>query len=274
MKTSLPKVGAYEGIASEEYHAWPAASSTVIRAIARSSPAHSRVGPDPDSPSLRLGTAVHAAVLEPAKFDGMVRVEPKVDKRTKDGKALWESWQMSLMPGQVSISEEQMQVVDRIAANVRHSRACTAVLGLAPKREWSVVAEVEGVMCKCRCDAYGPGLVVDVKTSSGLVGEQDFAKTIWNYQYAMQAAFYRMVLDRAGFAVDRFVWIACETAEPNAVAVYQVGPDVLDHFEEPIVQALRQYADCEHVQAWPAYPDVIKELELPPWMRRQMEASA
>lgn len=268
------KPGAHYDVPSDVYHEWPYASSTAIRALMRTSPAHAKVGLlDSDSPSLRLGTAVHAAILEPTRFEGLIRVEPKCDKRTKDGKALFESFEQSLMPGQTRISEEQFAVVRGIERSVRASRTCTQLLERAAVREMSVVAEVEGVMCKCRCDAFGDGLVLDLKTTSGLACEEEFAKSVWNYGYAIQAAFYRLVMDRAGIPMTSFAWIACETNEPFGVACYRIDASVLDHFEPAIEQALHRWADCEHTQSWPAYPDELRPLTLPAWMTRQLEGT-
>ncbi len=272
MMGSLPKPGCYANIASEEYHSWPAASSTVIRTMIRSSPAHAAAGTvDPQSPALRLGTAVHAAVLEPVRFDGLIRIEPKVDRRTKEGKQLWDSFQQSLMPGQTSISDEQFEVVRSIERNVRASAACTELLSHARNREYSVVSEVEGVMCKARCDAWGDGLVVDVKTTSSLASEEEFSRTVFSWGYALQAAFYRMVLDRAGLRMDSFAWIACETNPPYAVACYAIGNEVLDLMEPALVKALHRWSDCETRKEWPAYPDVVRHLQVPAWMRRELE---
>lgn len=268
------KPGIHQGIASEVYHLWPFASSTAIKALMRSSPAHAKAGiVDSDSPALRLGTAVHAAILEPAKFDGLIRIEPKFDRRTKEGKALAESFDLSMMPGQTRITEEQFAVVRAIENAVRSSRACTSVLGMARQRELSVVAEVEGVMCKCRCDAYGveSGVLVDVKTTSGLASHDEFARTMWNLQYATQAAFYRMVMSAAGLPLERFAWIVCETNQPHGVACYEVSPSTLDLFEPAIIVALRRWSDCETSGTWPAYPDEVQVLEMPSWMHRQLE---
>lgn len=266
--------GIHRNVPSEQYHAWPFASSTALRAMMKSSPAHARVGiVDSDSPSLRLGTAVHAAVLEPHRYDGLIRVEPKCDKRTKEGKALWESFELSMMPGQTRISEEQAATVAAIHAHVTSSMAARMLLDDAPERELSVVAEIEGVMCKCRCDAYGDGLVVDVKTTSGLAAPEEFAKTVWNFGYAIQASFYRMVLERAGLRAHTFAWIVCETQEPHGVACYKLDSATLDYFEPAIIGALHRWSECETDGIWPSYEDRIVRLELPAWMTRQLEGA-
>ena len=271
---NIPVPGCYPSVPADQYHAWEACSSTALRALMRSSPAHAKVGLlDSESPSLRLGTAVHTAILEPHRAAADIRVEPKVDRRTKEGKALWESFEMSMMPGQTRISEEQLLVVQAIKDRVWNSKAACGLLDEAAHREYSVVAEVEGVLCKARCDGYGGGLILDVKTTSGLASHEEFAKTLWNFGYAVQAQLYRMVLNRAGLKADRFAWIVCETNAPNGVACYSVDAGLLDSFETVVVNALHRWADCEHAGSWPAYPDEVVGLELPAWMTRQLEVT-
>ena len=42
--------------------------------------------PKETTAAMSLGTALHAALLEPAAFDAAFAVVPKVDRRTRDGK--------------------------------------------------------------------------------------------------------------------------------------------------------------------------------------------
>lgn len=269
---NIPAPGCYPAVPAEKYHAWNACSSTALRAMMRASPAHAKVGMvDSESPSLRLGTAVHTSILEPHRFLGDIRVEPRVDRRTKEGKALWESFEMSMMEGQTRISEDQLVIVQAIQDRIDHSKAACSLLDEAAHREYSVVAEVEGVLCKARCDGYGGGLVLDVKTTSSLAAPESFSQTMWNFGYAIQAQLYRMVLQRAGLKADRFAWIVCETNAPHGIACYQVDAGLLDSFEPLVVNALHRWADCEHTSSWPAYPDEVISLELPSWMTRQLE---
>ena len=269
-----PAPGCYPNVPADQYHAWEACSSTALRALMRSSPAHAKVGLlDSDSPSLRLGTAVHTSILEPHRFASEIRVEPKVDRRTKEGKALWESFEMSMMPGQTRISEDQLIVAKAIQDTVWSSKAACGLLDEAAHREYSVVAEVEGVLCKARCDGYGGGLILDVKTTSSLASKDEFQATVFRYGYAVQAQLYRMVLNRAGLKADRFAWIVCETNAPHGVACYSVDAELLDSFEPLVVSALHRWADCEHTQSWPGYPDEVVGLEIPSWMTRQLEVT-
>lgn len=56
--------------------------------------------PRPDTPSLRLGRAIHCAVLEPERWSsGAYVVEPDADKRTREGKAERAKWLVDLVGG-------------------------------------------------------------------------------------------------------------------------------------------------------------------------------
>jgi exodeoxyribonuclease VIII len=91
------KTGIYAGISNDAYHGGPGVSKSGLDLIARS-PLHywtryldPQRTPTEPTPSMRLGTAIHTAVLEPGEFAKRHHVAPVVDRRTKDGKAAWEA---------------------------------------------------------------------------------------------------------------------------------------------------------------------------------------
>lgn len=82
-------------LTSEDYHADPSLGSSGIRELLRS-PYHfwaayrapGRPAPEP-SAAMRLGTMVHALILEPEPFRSRFVMQPDgLDMRTREGKAL------------------------------------------------------------------------------------------------------------------------------------------------------------------------------------------
>ena len=78
------------GMAHEDYLDIDAASSSALKTIYTHSPAHYRCekaqGFKPTK-AMQMGTAIHCGILEPELFDGLVVVQPEVNKRTNAGKA-------------------------------------------------------------------------------------------------------------------------------------------------------------------------------------------
>ena len=87
----INRTGIYRDIPSTEYHAVPGLGSSHLRELLKSA-LHYKTSvnlPNKETPAMKLGTATHCAILEPECFDIEYVEAPIVDRRTKDGKALW-----------------------------------------------------------------------------------------------------------------------------------------------------------------------------------------
>lgn len=62
-----------------------------VRAVSPSYADFSRLHPE-ETPALIFGSALHTSVLEPNEFDKRYAVAPECDRRTKDGKAVYEDF--------------------------------------------------------------------------------------------------------------------------------------------------------------------------------------
>ena len=79
-----------EGLSNEEYHAHPAVSASTLKRILFNDETYEVANniPVEATPFMEFGTLVHCLILEPHKFPDEYIVMPKVDLRTKDGKAV------------------------------------------------------------------------------------------------------------------------------------------------------------------------------------------
>ena len=79
----------------DEYDQIPAVRRSALWEI-RKSPAHYKwavENPSEDTPALKMGRAIHMAVLQPEEFPDTYAVMPDgIDRRTKEGKAAWAAW--------------------------------------------------------------------------------------------------------------------------------------------------------------------------------------
>ena len=73
--------------------------------------------PRPPSEAQELGTAIHAALLEPELFNKTYTVRPKFDRRTKVGKEGAERWEAD-NGDKKGIDQADMDTVNRVAARV------------------------------------------------------------------------------------------------------------------------------------------------------------
>src|SRR5262245_45568073 len=87
-----PPPGIYPEVDAKTYHSWRAASFSRLRVLRDFSPQHLAASDAQDlrleSEELLKGQVVHMAVLEPIEFERKYAFLPRVDMRTKLGKAM------------------------------------------------------------------------------------------------------------------------------------------------------------------------------------------
>lgn len=256
------KPGKYD-LSMTEYHAKPALGSSGIKNILRS-PAHYLANRDTKTkptPAMALGTAAHAAILEPHKFAKRYAEGPDADKRTK----IWKE-AVSDYPHHILLKPSEMAAIKGMHDAVYADPDAAQLLakGIA---EQSVFWEQDGVMCKCRPDWLTPSNeIVDLKTTDD-AREEAFMKTAWNLGYQISAAHYRRGVLGDYHKPGLFLFLVVERDAPHGVAIYQPSPEMLEYGKAQVLAALGIAQSCAKFENFPAYEAGIKTLELPPWVR-------
>jgi len=267
------KTGIYAGISNADYHGGIGLSKSGLDALARS-PLHywaKYLDPnrEPTEPTaaMKLGTAIHTAVLEPDEFANRHHVAPQVDRRTKDGKAMWEeAVAKAEAAGAELISAADAEVCQRISAQVRSHPTARKVFGVG-EAEMSVywTDKETGVLCKCRPDWLALPMVVDLKSTDD-ASRDAFMRSAWNWRYHVQAAWYMDGIEQAtGQRADAFVFGAFEKAAPFACAFYFADQAMLEIGRAECRRLLRVYADCLAADKWPGYDTAVTPLSVPAW---------
>ncbi len=220
-----------------------------------------------ETEALAFGSAFHCALLEPERFDRTYVLEPAFgDCRKTENKNARDAWRKA--------SEGKRPVSCADFATIRGMTDSVRAHPLAGKMLQGGVAEATlrwrdaetGIECKGRADYYVPGLglVVDVKTTQD-ARAASFRKSVANFGYHRQEAFYRAGFDGAAAPVEHFVFLAVEKAAPYLVALYELDGDALDSGEASTRVDLRTLARCIERDEWPGYGNSIITLDLPPW---------
>lgn len=266
------QLGVHEGVPSSVYHSWNAVSSSWIKTWLDSSPAHAQECKSADTPTFRLGTAIHARILEPGAYSDLIAVQPEVDRRTSVGKAIYADWLVTVGDRCV-IDSDQQQIVDGVADRVWSMKSCLNMLQSCSERELSIVAQIHGTVAKARLDMYDPdaGVIIDVKSHGLLL--KDFGKAAFNLNYCVQLAHYRAVAQAAGFTVNRMGFLVCETKRPFGCQVLMMPNEAIDMADAAVERGCEAWRVCQADQWWPAYKDEVVELTMPAWAQRQMEGS-
>jgi hypothetical protein len=252
-------------IGAEEYHRHPAVGSSGLKLVLRS-PAHFKEEldrPSPPTPSMRMGSALHTAILEPELFQKNTAVCPKFSgKGSREATATW----MKENEGKLILRADEVDVIDGVLLSLEKHRTARELLKDGRAEEsffWQDPAT--GLVCKARPDYWKDGMLIDVKSTIN-ASPVDFPKQIANLNYHLQAAFYLDGVSAVlGEPFQEFILVAVEKDPPYAVAAYRLDEATLDVGRQLYRKALRTLKRCKASGVYPAYPDRLMTANLPSW---------
>jgi AraC-like DNA-binding protein len=133
----------------------------------------------------------------------------------------------------------------------------------ASKVEHTGFFEIEGTPCKVRPDLYNSenGMVLDLKTTLD-ASEKGFAKSVRQFGYTFQAAFYMTALRAMGERPKQFVFLVVEKTAPFATACYALENADIEKEIPRVLEAMKIYGECLRTDVWPGYSDDVKTLNL------------
>jgi len=251
--------GIYAGISNAKYHADPALGSTSLKTLATRTPAHyqhDKAHPK-SSDAFTLGTAAHSLILEDdASGIVMVDADSWLTKAAKEAKAA------ALADGkQPLLMKEWVQVVAMRDAVMAHPIARSLFTG--HKAEQSVFWEEDGLMLKCRPDAWRPGLLVDLKTTLD-ADPNEFGKTAAKFGYHQSAAHYIDGVKAATGEELPFRFVLVEKTAPYLVSVVELDEEAINIGRALNDRAKRIYRECVESNTWPGY-QTAEPVSLPLW---------
>lgn len=251
-------------LSNEQYHAHDSISKSGLDLIARS-PAHYRYSERREATrAMVVGSAVHAAILEPELFAKQYMLLRDV----KDRRASEYKQAVAVHGADNVLTGTEADYVAGIQESVRTHDQLSALLSEPGRAELSVITTdpVTGVAVRCRFDwLTDAGVPVDLKTT--LDARPDaFSRSVSNYRYHVQAAFYCDVWEwETGDKLDRMIFAALEKSMPHAVALYMLDDEAMMVGRKLYREALNTYARCLESGHWPGYEGGVQLLNLPPW---------
>lgn len=265
-----------ETLSNEEYHSdKTAVSSTSLKKILKSPASFYSAYLDSgheQSEAMRLGSMIHLALLEPKKFFSNYVKEPKFgDLRSTVNRKAKEEWLLQLKqenPNAVALSEEEYIRVEGILNSVNAHRDASALLKYGQTEITGYFRDpATGIKCKIRPDLVNFELMtlLDVKTTIDCT-QESFSKSIWNYRYDFQMAFYCHGIECiTGRPPNYCIYLAVEKQPPYEVGLWVVDDLLLKKGMEDCRMALDKLAQCLHKNEWPAYQNSLETISLPHW---------
>lgn len=218
--------------------------------------------------ALRIGTAIHCALLEPDLFPKRYVVRPNLgDGRTKVGKAARAEWNATIPAGAVVLDLDEYESISRCANAARAHPVVRDLLRMGRAEEIVTWHDEEtGLACKGRLDYIAPRYLVDLKsTRAETLGQ--LAREIAGRMYHGQVSFYRdgAIAARVGQADAQVIVIAIQTVAPYDVVPARIQVEDLELGRSLYRSLLRRYAECQAANYWPGLAPQIVNLSLPEW---------
>lgn len=264
-------------ISNDDYHAGPGISKSHLDAIAEKSPLHywhKYINPEREraepTTAMKLGTAIHSAILEPDLFATNFVQAPAFNRRTKEGRALAEEFEAK-NEGKTVLTPEDHQTCLTIRDRV-YAHPLAAGLLKDGKAEQSYYANdpETGELIKCRFDYLldSGEMAIDVKSAID-ASPAGFGRAVGNLRYDVAPAWYFDVLDVLyGEVPDHWVWLVVEKEPPYAIGIYYVLPEMVQRAREAARRDFMRIVECKQKDHWPDYALNIQAVELPGWVKR------
>ena len=258
------------GITNEAYHADPALGRSRASDLLASCPAkvkHAMGQPSPNSPALLNGGMIHSAVLEPHLTDTEYGCKPaEIDGNSPRTNAYKEAFaeMEDANPGKRWLPPSDYVMCMDVAASVlQHPMAKNLLYDASSLIEHTGFFEIEGTPCKVRPDLYNKdsGIVLDLKTTID-ASPKGFAKSVRQYGYLFQSAWYMTALRAMGERPKQFVFLVVEKSPPYATACYTLDNADIEREVPRVLEACKIYGECLQTDVWPGYSDDIKTLDL------------
>jgi hypothetical protein len=288
-----PEPGIYEGMPAEEYHRIDACNNSSLSTLLKYSPMHvryERMHPKAPTPAMTIGTALHTWALEPEKFDSIYiaadqccGITGKGTRCTSQGRILASSGEWfcgthgkKIVPadaGKIVLAQSKIDQIKHMGDAIMRNRAAAGLLKSEGQNEVvGIFDHPAGVRCKLRTDCLRVvewSAAADIKTTE-CASPSEFERTIAEYGYYRQAAFYQDGLRALGVEVKHFAFIVVEKTAPYGVAVYRMMDDAIELGRDELNPMLATWRRCVETGVWWDYGLEFHDISIPRWKARQI----
>lgn len=276
-KRPTHELGLFDGISNDDYHRLPGLSSSNIKPALKSMNLYNetRCGRVPfhETDPMRLGTTVHALVLEPDDFKNQVAVSKKfgTNKAAKEEKAEF----YANNEGMTIINADDYDTARYMADSLTSLSEVSEIMATGkPEQSGFYIDRETNMLCKYRADWENEWCIADVKTCRDASGVK-FGRTIDDLNYHVSGAHY---LDGSriltGQTHNQFIFMCVESSPPYEAAVYVLGDESLEAGMLLRRNALDSIKRCREADEWPLLNNGIAEtIEIPGYALNNLRLS-
>ena len=248
-------------------------SCSMLKAFAPNPYAWSLTPDIKQTAAMAKGSLFDLALTDPDSLDSSTIANPFDSFRAKAAQE-WRDEQLAA--GMLIVDPAEIEQATKAADAVRSHKVAGAILD-GCQFQVGVIGNFQGIAAKCLIDIlpaeggeWGDTLV-DYKTTSTGLSDDEIRRTIGKYKYHWQAAFYSTLFNKvsereiAGFA---FIFQDTETLETRVV---KLASDSMLTGNDAIRQALNDYLAAAKNGIVSRYANRATELELMPYQMAQDE---
>lgn len=265
-------IGWHKDMTNSFYHAAPGLSNSSLSRVHQSIN-HYIEGFRVETDSMRFGTAVHSAVLQPETWPRDFMCGPDVDRRTKEWKAAErEAAEKGLMILPPDLYENVERARDAVFSHPADVISHIAYGNGVAESSLFVADPQTGILLKARPDFLVPDerLCLDLKTTKN-ASPTEFAKSCGTYRYDCQQALYTDVLSWQLGGQWTFKFIAVESLPPFNVGVYEIHPLDIATARQIYQQDIQRFVNwIEGYEVFTGYSPDEGTVRIPSYMRRNV----
>ena len=224
-------------------------TNSMLSKLSEKSPSHFRYWLDnkPEAtPAMKLGSAIHSAILTPREFNKNYVVAPEIDKRTKAGKEEWAKFVEKNTKNIITFKDKQM--IKELYYNFYADNYIKKLFTKGkPEQIICFYDDISKLKCKSMIDYLrDDGVIIDLKTTTD--ASNNFLHSVNRYKYHKQAAFYMDAVN-----ANRFIIVAVEKTKPYALNVFELSKETIQEGRELYRNELQTMAQCQKDNFWPSY---------------------
>lgn len=246
-----------------EYFKHKGISQSFLKAFKRS-PAHALwqlKHPKEPTDAMLIGTCLHALILENKRV--FVALPESAKGNSNAAKAVKAAFYLE-NEGKIILSADDAARVEAMAESVLSHKGARAILDLGGDSELPMFWNENGLEMKGKIDRVNPLGVIDIKTTKD-ASLAEFAKSVYNFGYHLQAAHYLAGAAANGLPCDDFIIIAVENEAPYCTALRKIDHVSIMEGEQERQELIAKYKKCVEKNDWPGYNDDIETVSIPKW---------
>jgi len=268
--------GIHKNVSAADYHADPCSSPSLSSGIAKlllerppywAWAAHPKLNPDyapqPPKAAFDMGHAAHAMLLESGK--GIVACNYD-NWLTKDAKAAREDARAAGKTPVLVADYERTQEMARIAATMLLSIGIDVK---ATDNECTMIADVDGALCRARADIFADSLIIDYKTTARPLDQ--FDRQASKFGYDLQTAMYTRIALELGKKRD-WLFLVQETTAPYPCQLFKPSGEFIEVGRRKFQEAHAAWKHHLETGMWPGYAREVQILDCMPWDLAEIDA--